>query len=202
VRVSAIVLVGSLALVYASPAAAQGSGGGVDVGVHVAVARSGEFDASDAGIGGRLGWHLSALVGIEGELTTYPGTFTGSRPFSRSRIEGLFGVTSGPRLGVVRPFARVRAGFLTFRDAPAPFPCILIYPPPLACSLASGRTLPAVDLGGGVEIFTTARTFVRVDAGDRLVKYPGPALSAGRNVPTDGFFSHDFRVAAGAGLRF
>ena len=201
-RVAAAVLLGILALGSARPAAAQGVGGRFDVGVHVAVARSGEFDASDAGIGGRLGWHPAASIGIEGELTTYPGTFTRSRPFSSSRVEGLFGVTFGPRLGALRPFARVRTGFLAFRDAPAPLPCILIYPPPLACSLATGQTLPAMDVGGGVEILTTRRMFARVDAGDRLVKYPGPTLSASRKVSTDGFFGHDFRIAAGAGLQF
>jgi len=82
-----------------------------------------------------------------------------------------------------------------------PFPCVLIYPPPLSCALAAGDTLPAVDLGGGVEFATSERTFIRVDAGDRILKYGGPVL-ADRAVSEDGFFSHDFRFAAGAGLRF
>jgi hypothetical protein len=68
--------------------------------------------------------------------------------------------------------------------------------------LASGRTLPAFDVGGGVELFLRGRTFVRVEAGDRLLKYPGPVFDNGRRRRDAGFYSHDFRFSAGAGLRF
>jgi hypothetical protein len=101
----------------------------------------------------------------------------------------------------VRPFARLRPGFVTFREAPQPFACILIFPPPLACVLGAGDTLFALDIGGGVEVFTTRRTFLRVDAGDRLLRYPGPVFRDG-TAEEDGFFSHDFRFAVGGGLRF
>ncbi len=79
---------------------------------------------------------------------------------------------------------------------------ILIFPPPLSCELASGRTLLAFDIGGGVEMFATRQTFVRVGVGDRLLKYPGPVFDNTRAKREDAFFSHDFRFAAGAGLRF
>jgi hypothetical protein len=61
--------------------------------------------------------------------------------------------------------------------------------------------LPAVDIGGGVEILTSGRVFIRADVGDRMVKYAGPVI-ADRTISTDGFFSHDFRFATGAGWRF
>jgi hypothetical protein len=67
--------------------------------------------------------------------------------------------------------------------------------------LASGRTLLAFDIGGGVEMFATPTTFVRVDVGDRVLKYPGPVFDNTRT-RQDAFFSHDVRIAAGAGLRF
>ena len=108
----------------------------------------------------------------------------------------------GPRFARLRPFGRLRSGFLKLREAPQPFPCILIFPPPLSCALASGRTLVAVDIGGGVEVFATQRAFVRVDAGDRVLKYPGPVFARNFTRRDDAFFSHDFRFAAGAGLRF
>jgi hypothetical protein len=169
-----------------------------DVAAHVAVARSSEFDDTDTGIGGRFSWHPIALVGAEAELTVYPASFPNANGFSRSRIEGLFGVTVGPRLAAVRPFARLRPGFLTFRGQPVV--CILIFPPPLSCEL-DGRTVFALDLGAGVELFPTGRAVLRVDLGDRMLKYPGPSFRNGR-VRQDSFYSHDFRVAAGAGVRF
>ena len=132
-------------------------------------------------------------------MTVYPASFPNANGFSRSRIEGLFGVTVGPRLPGVRPFARLRPGFLAFRGQSVV--CILIFPPPLSCELARGRTLFALDLGGGVELFPASRAVVRVDVGDRILKYPGPSFRNGR-ATQDSFYSHDFRVSAGAGVRF
>ena len=170
-----------------------------DAGAHIAVARSSEFDATDTGIGGWLSWHPTALIGADAEMTFYPAAFPDENGFSRSRIEGLFGVTVGPRLGGIRPFARFRPGFLAFRGRPVP--CILIFPPPLSCQL-DGRTVFALDVGGGAEVFAGTRLLLRVDAGDRLMKYPGPAFRSGGRAVTDDFYSHDFRMSAGAGVRF
>ena len=132
-------------------------------------------------------------------MTVYPASFPNANGFSRRRIEGLFGVTVGPRLPGVRPFARVRPGFLTFRGQPVV--CILIFPPPLSCELATGRTLFALDLGGGVELLPARRAVIRADVGDRILKYPGPSFRNGR-VAQDSFYGHDFRVSLGAGMRF
>jgi hypothetical protein len=185
-----------LALLAAAEVSAQER---FDASAHIAIARSSEFDAADTGGGGRLSWHPVAPVGAEAEMTFYPAGFPSGSSFSRSRIEGLFGVTVGPRLNHVRPFARLRPGFLVFRGEPVV--CILIFPPPLSCELASGRTLFVVDLGGGVELFPTRRALIRVDVGDRVVKYPGPSFRNGR-ATQESFYSHDLRVSAGAGVRF
>ena len=173
-----------------------------ELAVLLAIAFSGQFDASDAGIGGRAGWQVTPLVGVEAESCIIPALFRRCPPSAAARLEGLFGATIGPRVGRVRPFARVRPGFLRVQEAPDPLVCITIFPPPLACELASGRTLTAFDLGGGVDVSVGERTFVRIDAGDRLVKYPGPVFDTDRNVHDEAFFSHDLRVAVAGGLRF
>jgi hypothetical protein len=79
--------------------------------------------------------------------------------------------------------------------------CILIFPPPLSCTLAAGRTVFALDAGGGVELFVGRRAFIRIDAGDRILKYPGPSFRSGR-ATQQSFFSHDVRLSAGAVIRF
>jgi hypothetical protein len=172
-----------------------------DAGGQIAAVHSSEFDSGDVGIGGRFAWHPVELLGAEVEMNVYPRTFPASRStsFSSSRVEGLFGVTAGPRFARVRPFAKLRPGFLSFRRQS--IACILIFPPPLSCQLAAGRTLFALDVGGGVELFPTGRTVIRIDAGDRVLKYPGPSFRNGR-ATQESFFSHDLRVSAGAGVRF
>ncbi len=191
-----------LAAGWASAAAAQSASHRFELGVQVAAPRSGTFEKIDIGVGGRVSWHPASVLGLEAELDLFPAEFPADRAFSRSRLEGLFGATVGPTLGRLRPFAKIRAGFLDFREAPRPLACILIYPPPLSCVLAAGSRVAAFDLGGGVELFTSPRTFVRVDAGDRLVKYPGPAFDPQRRTAhTGSFFGHDIRLAFGGGLR-
>jgi hypothetical protein len=68
--------------------------------------------------------------------------------------------------------------------------------------MADGETVFALDVGGGVEFFPAGRTFVRIDAGDRAVRYPAPALDSDGTVRDEAFFSHDFRFAIGGGVRF
>ena len=173
----------------------------LDVGVHASFVNSGEFDDTSIGVGGRVAWYPSSWVGAEAELTVYPNDLGDVRAFSSSQREGLFGVTVGPRLGWVRPFLRFRPGFVTLAEAPAPFPCILIFPPPLACQLAGGDTLAAMDFGGGVQ-FGGRGVFLRVDIGDRMVRYPGPVFDSQFQVRNESFWGHDSRVAVGVGIGF
>jgi hypothetical protein len=60
----------------------------------------------------------------------------------------------------------------------------------------------ALDIGGGIDVSTPTKTFLRVDIGDRLLKYPGPALDNNHTARDEAFFGHDFRFAIGGGLRF
>lgn len=184
------------------PASAQQTHAAFEVGVHFASARSSQFDASDFGAGGRVAWNATNLLGVEAEMTVFPGSFPDARGFSARRFEGLFGATAGPRIGRVRPFGRVRPGFVRYSAADEPIVCIAIFPPPLSCVLAAGRTMLALDLGGGVDLSITRSAFVRVDVGDRLVRFPGTVIDPDFIRHDRSFFSHEFRFAAGGGVRF
>lgn len=173
-----------------------------ELAIVLAVALSGQFDASDAGVGARFGWRPIPAMAIEAELVRYPAEFGEPVPFSRARTEVLVGAAAGPRLGRIRPFVRLRSGVLAVGEAPEPFPCIQIFPPPLTCELASGRNLPAVDVGGGVEFAASDRTFVRLDLGDRLVRYPAPVFDGDRAPRFDPFWGHDARLTLSGGVTF
>jgi hypothetical protein len=191
-----------LLLSCARSATAQSDAYRFQAGVQLPVVVSGEFEGTDIGVGGRVSWHPAPLFGIEGELSVYPGELADEPAFSGGRLEGLFGATIGPRMGRLRPFAKFRPGFVTYREASEPVPCILIFPPPLHCALAAGDTLFALDIGGGVEWYPSDRTFVRVEAGDRAIRYPSPVIDSDGTVQDEAFFGHDFRLAFGGGLRF
>ena len=146
------------------------------------------------------------LVGVDAEMAWYPGDFPpDSLPFTQNHVEGLFGITVGPRLDRFRPFGKFAAGFLHTSSTQPFIACIAIYPPPLSCLMAESQTMPAMDLGGGVELSIGERTFVRVDATARMLKYPGPSIlfgDADRVVRDADFWGAAFRFTAGGGFRF
>jgi hypothetical protein len=188
----------SVLLLCANAAAAQSFEGGL----HLAASQWSEFDGTDLGIGGRITWTPTSLIGVDADLTWYPSDFPDQIAFSGSRVEGLFGVTVGPRLNRVRPFAKAAAGFLRSSEAPEPFPCIAIFPPPLNCLMAAGHTMPVFEIGGGVQITTTQATFLRVDVADRIVEYPGPTFGPNFELRDDAYFGHALRVTVGFAYRF
>lgn len=197
VVVMVLALVGCPLMAAAQPAEAR-----LQVGVQFVGVSSDEFDKTDLGVSGGIAWRPVTYLGLEAEMGIYPDEFADAPAFSRRRVEGLFGVSVGPRLGRIRPFVKVRPGFVAFGESPGPIACIAIFPPPLACALASGETVAAFDLGGGIEVFASDRTFLRLDVGDRVVRYPGTVWDSSGMARPNAFLSHDIRVAVGGGWRF
>ena len=188
-----------LGLVSSNPAVAQT----LQLDAHVTSSKWSEFDSADNGFGGRLTFKPVSLIGIEADVTWYPSEYEPDGvAFSRNRTEGLLGITVGPKIDRIRPFAKVAAGFLKVGATPGAFACIAIFPPPLNCSLASGDTLQAVEIGGGIEFDASRRFFIRGDIADRILKYPGPTFDSNFEIPEDGFFGHAVRFTLGAGIRF
>ncbi len=174
-----------------------------EAGGHFVLSQWSEFDGDDFGFGGRVTFKPMPLIGVDADLSWYPGEFPSEgAPFSENRFEGLFGVTVGPRIDRIRPFAKVAAGFLQTNGTQERILCIAIFPPPLNCSMAADQTLTAFEFGGGVEIDATARSFVRMDVTDRMIQYPGPTLTRDFEVREEGFYGHALRFTIGAGFRF
>ena len=174
-----------------------------EAGLHFASSKWSEFDGNDRGVGGRLTWKPTSMLGMDADLTWYRSDFPPDRiPFSGRRIEGLFGATFGPQVNRVRPFAKAAGGFLKVGDTPIAFVCLTIFPPPLSCLMAGGQTLPAYEIGGGVAVNATPRTFIRADVTDRILKYPGPTFDSKFAVRDNGFIGHALRLTLGGGIRF
>lgn len=177
----------------------------LEAGLHFSSARWSEFDGTDTGIGGRLTWRPLPMLGVDADVTVYPSDFPGdsAAPFSGRRFEAMFGANAGPRIDRIRPFVTAAAGFVDVGQTPIAFACIAIFPPPLACVLAGGQTLAAYEIGGGVQIYTPARTFIRADIAQRFLNYPGPTFRNGLEERVDGdFFAGALRFTIGGGIRF
>ncbi len=194
----------ALSLLFTMPALAQSNEDRkLEVSGQLVVNDLAELETTDLGFGGRFGFRATSLLTFEGELNLFPSDIPEEVPVTSSRLEGLFGVKVGPRFNRFSVFGKVRPGFLQFGEAPGPIPCILIYPPPLSCVLASGQTVFALDLGGGVELYPTDRSLVRFEVSDLMLQYEGPVLNRDGEAFTEGgFWGHNLRLAIATGFRF
>lgn len=163
--------------------------------------RYSQFEEFDPGFGVALSYRLTGFLAADAQLAYFPKDL-GPAAFSGSRTEALLGVRIGPRLGRSGVFAAVRPGFVRFGEAPEPRPCILIYPPPLTCSLAAGDTVFALNLGAGFEAFPGEKGVLRIELGDDVLRYSGPGFDKGQRTFEDHLWSHNLRVAASVGIRF
>lgn len=172
-----------------------------EAGLEVPIVKLSQVDQADTGLGLRLGFDLSRSVALEAALGHFPGDL-GDPAFSGSRTQALLGLKLGRRGEQVGAFATLRGGVTSFSEAPEPFPCILIYPPPLTCRLAAGDTLPTLGFGGALEYYPSPRAVLRLEAGDQLLRYPGPVLDGEGQAREADFWDHDLRLTVGFGWRF
>jgi hypothetical protein len=197
-----VALLLALVLLIPGAAAAQTASGSFRLGAIGAYVTSSELDTTEVGLGMLLAWNATPLVGIEAEIVIHPADMGPDPSFSSGRVETLFGLSVGPQLTRVRPFAKTRLGIIRFWESPEPLACIAIFPPPVRCTLANGRTAVGADIGGGLEVLPPGRAFVRFEAGDRVLSFPGPVMDSDGTAHEGGFFAHDLRISVGAGLRF
>jgi hypothetical protein len=172
-----------------------------ELGVHVAVRTLGEFDVTEAGLGARLSYDLTRWLALEAQGAVFPSD-AGSPAFSGSRLEGLAGLRAGPHLDRSSVYLAARGGVVRFAEAPEPFPCILIFPPPLVCRMAAGDTVPAVEVGAGLQVLRGDSLAFRAEVGDQLLRYTGPAFDADREIFDDHRWTHNLRATVGVGWRF
>jgi hypothetical protein len=194
-------LAGAAALALGLPWLAAAAEPRMDASLVVGATHFDEFDRTTVDLAASFSYRLSGWLAAEAQLGFSPSDL-GEPPFSTSRFEGFLGARGSIPLGPLRGFAAFRPGFVRLAEAEEPFPCIAIYPPPLACSLQAGRTLLGLQLGAGLELPIGARALARVEFGSLLLRYPGPALTRDGAVTDDSFWRHNGRASLALGLRF
>ena len=207
-RLAAIVLLfavaGGVRAASAQPASER-----FEVAANLNLLRLSDFDATNAGIGGRVSYDLTRLVSLEGEVAFFPNdrivlpqSFTTVGPFrvanERRRTDALFGLKVGSRIDRFGLFAKVRPGVtrLIDRGSGCEGPgCAVIL---MLRARNVYRTEFALDLGGGVELYPTARTVARFELGDTMIRH----RSAAPPCPASQCTSHNLSSRLGIGYRF
>ena len=159
-----------------------------------------------AGFGGRVGYNVHRNVAVEAEFNYFPRDrfAEGGR-----KVQGLFGVKAGKRFEHVGVYAKLRPGFVNFsRGDFTRRPNVICIPTNIsACFDSEGTTNFALDAGGVFELHTSKKTFVRLDAGDTMIRF-GRRLAPIRTnnnvfiVEAEGETTHNFQGGVGVGFRF
>jgi hypothetical protein len=168
----------------------------------------------EPGFGGRFGYRAGDYITVEAEVNFFPRdrVFEGGR-----KVEGLFGAKVGSRWEKVGVFGKARPGFLllskgNFGTQPTGI-CPAVFPPPIGCFEAKGKTGLAFDVGGVLELYPSPRTIVRFDLGDTIVHLsernvavsavpPFSTIPAGVIISRPAETTHNVQASVGFGFRF
>lgn len=168
----------------------------------------------EPGFGGRFGYRAGNHITVEAEVNFFPRDriFEGGR-----KVQGLFGAKIGSRWEKIGVFGKARPGFLylskgDFEPRPG-IVCITIFPPPVGCFQAKGKTGLALDIGGVVELYPSPRTIVRFDVGDTIVHLsdrnvavsvvpPFSTIPGGVIISRPAETTHNVQASVGFGFRF
>lgn len=160
-----------------------------------------------SGFGGRVGYNVNSNFAVEAEFNYFPRDRFGE---GGRKVQGLFGVRAGKRFEHVGIYAKLRPGFVNFsRGDYTPRPNVLCVPFNIEPCFEPERTTNfALDAGGVLELHTSKKTFVRLDAGDTLIRF-GRRLAPLRTnnnvvfiVEAEGETTHNFQGGVGFGFRF
>jgi hypothetical protein len=150
------------------------------------------------GIGGRATYSLLPFLSVEAAVTFFVRSENHVSPFEGGRsVQTLLGVKSGVRHEKLGYFVRVRPGFQIFTRAVSSLdPNTLVF-------ATENKTHPALDLGGGVELFPSRRTIIRFDAGDTLLFLGSSSVPFGtQTISSSAGTRNTFQFSTSFGWRF
>ena len=162
------------------------------------------------GFGARVTYNLNDYFAVEAEGNLYPSTTRQDYVVGGAAQQAQFGAKVGKRWKTFGVVAQARPGFVSFGETLTPLPV----QSGGATFVQFGRerkTHFSMDVGGVLEFYASRRTFVRVDAGDTIIRYgehaeilpgfvtPGAAPPIG---PAPSETLHNFQFTAGVGFRF
>jgi hypothetical protein len=191
--------------VLLAPAAALAQTDGPDVDTHrakVGVLYTGinleGFGETVNGLGGRFGYNFNKHLALDAEFSFFPEAHLGNRQFGQ-KTQAFAGVKAGTRTRYVGVFAKARPGVMFIGEVTSGFNCN---------STSFGQTCRpshnnfALDAGGVLELYPSARTIVRLDAGDTIVRIRNATAGVIGSPTVTNDTTHNFQFSVGFGYRF
>lgn len=166
-------------------------------GLYTAV-RLESFDATVNGLGGRLGYNFNQHFALDAEANFFPETHLGNSQEGQ-KGQAFVGIKAGVRAKHAGLFVKARPGVMFIGEFTTGFDC----------SRGAGFTSCrpehhnfALDTGGVVEFYPSARTIIRLDAGDTIVRERQTTRGFFTPAITTGSTTHNFQLSVGFSYRF
>lgn len=143
----------------------------------------------DAGFGSRVGYNLTKNLAVEGEVNYFP---TNKISQGGKKEQGFVSLKLGKRFDRVGFFAKAGPGFMIRSKGIKTLVTDRLgcngQPGSYSCVDFQTKTNLAGNVGGAFELYTSKRTFIRLDAGNTFLE-GGP-------------YANNFQTSSGFGLRF
>ncbi|HLF84297.1 MAG TPA: hypothetical protein VI837_08995 [Blastocatellia bacterium] len=215
-RTKALVLVETVSLVFGLEARAQSRPRKFELGAQFVGyrAHSTKFpDGFPAGVtnhiddfvlggGLRAGYRIAQNLAVEAEVNIFQRPPTDDPATPGKWSQGFFGLKLSKPLNNISLFAKVRPGYARFDGVTS---AIILPDGSVGVNLIKDNHFFAVDIGGGVELYPSHRTIIRLDAGDAVIRYtarPGRGLDPVSNLVRRTYYGHNFLFSAGFAVRF
>ena len=186
---------------------AQPAGQRWEIAAQSAMLRLSDFDATSAGIGGRISFDVVRWASVEGETRFFPSDDI-ALPASvvadvrvanhRRRVDVFGGLKLGVRGNRFGVFAKARPGLTRLIDRGQEClgaDCARVL---MLLARPEYRTEFAVDYGGVLEFYPTSRSVARFELGDTTIRHRSVAPPC----PAAACTSHNVSTGVGVGFRF
>lgn len=161
-------------------------------------------DIDDLVLGGgiRAGYKIAKNITVEAEVNVFQRPPTDDPATLGKWSQGFFGLKVGKQLGNIGVFGKFRPGFARFDGITSAvrLPDGLVH-----ILLIQDNTFFALDIGGGIELYPSQRTIVRLDGGDAIIRYtgrPGNGFDPISNPTSRTYYGHNYQFSAGFAVRF
>lgn len=156
------------------------------------------FGETVGGLGGRFGYNFNKNLALDAEFSFFPEAHLGNEQIGQ-KTQGFVGIKAGTRTRRVGIFAKARPGVMFIGEVTSGFNC---------SGTSFGQTCRpshnnfALDAGGVLELYPSARTIVRFDAGDTIVRIRNTTAGVLLNPTVTNDTTHNFQFSVGFGYRF
>ena len=169
-----------------------------EVGALYTALNFGTFDETINGLGGRLGYNFNKNFALDAEASFFPEQHLGNDQAGQ-KGQAFLGVRAGARSKYIGAFAKLRPGVMFIGEFTTGFDCTRSG---VVTSCRPEHHNFALDAGGVVEFYPSARSIIRLDAGDTIIRERQTTFGFFSPPTSRGQTTHNFQVSIGFSYRF